>query len=156
MKLKFHDYDYFLSLPYYQNEDNVKAEADKYIQHKIDRDGYYSYSGYPSVTSVLSMMNPDQEAILERWRAKLRRQGLDPAKVSRNYADIGTAIHYAIGSRISFPVELEPPKWHWSSSTYWSSTFTTTMWVIVRVHNRSTYCWSDTFMSIDTSFSNFY
>lgn len=111
MKLKFHDYDYFLSLPYYQNEDNVKAEADKYIQHKIDRDGYYSYSGYPSVTSVLSMMNPDQEMILERWRAKLRKQGLDPAKVSRNYADIGTAIHYAIGSRISFPIELEPPKW---------------------------------------------
>ena len=103
-------YDDFINHPYFNNEYNIQRMADEYRQHKIERDGFYSYSGYPSVTTVLGMMDPNKDFILGRWRKSLVNKGLDPVKVVDNYAKIGTVIHYSILSRVS-PVEIEPPMW---------------------------------------------
>src|SRR5699024_6371918 len=42
------------------------------------------------------------------------------------------------------------PRCHWSCVSYWSFTFTTTMWVIYWVHNRSSNFWSPTHMSFSS------
>lgn len=103
-------YDDYINHPYFTNEYNIQKMVEEYKQHKIQRDGVYSYSGYPSVTSVLGMMDPQKDFILGRWRQSLVKKGLDPEKVVDNYAKVGTVIHYSILSRVS-PVEIEPPMW---------------------------------------------
>lgn len=103
-------YDDFMNHPYFTNQKNIDRMVEEYKQHKIQRDGVYSYSGYPSVTSVLGMMDPQKDMILGRWRKSLVNKGLDPEKITDNYAKVGTVIHYSILSRVS-PVEIEPPMW---------------------------------------------
>ena len=43
---------------------------------------------------------------------------------------------------------------HWTSMSNRSSTFTTTVWVIYRVHGRTPNCWAHTHMTCYTSFTN--
>lgn len=109
-KIKYLTMDQFLNHDYFKSENNLNRLAKEYIESKIKRDGYYSYNGYPSVTTVLGMMDPNKDFILAKWRKKLIQQGFDPDEVTENYAKVGTACHYAILSRLTID-EIEPPNW---------------------------------------------
>ena len=69
-KIKYLTMDQFLNHDYFKSENNLNRLAKEYIDSKIKRDGYYSYNGYPSVTTVLGMMDPNKDFILAKWRKK--------------------------------------------------------------------------------------
>lgn len=110
MPLKFKTYDDYMRNPYFHDEENIINDVKEYVAHKVEGGKEYFYDGYPGVTSVESIMTPEKKPILEKWRAKLRAQGKDPVYVSKQYADIGTLVHYDIECKICSTF-IKPPEW---------------------------------------------